>query len=144
MQEVYCYFTLLLYRQELQIYWWYYLYETELIKINFLPAYPFIKWWSSKYHVNIGSVDPIVGLDLLFGALPTCTEMIKKVLNRVTILDPQMNPPTSHKVPKWTARETFMLKTVHTGTITAYKYMMYVMFIKWMNNKKERTTYSSK
>ena len=78
MQEVYWYFTLLLYRQGLQIYQWYYLYKTEQTKINFLPAYPFIAWWSSKYNVNIGSVDPIVGLNLQFGALPTCTEMIKK------------------------------------------------------------------
>ena len=52
--------------------------KTKLTEAIFLPVYPFTTQWSFKYYVNIGSVNPIVGLDIPSGARPTYTEMVEK------------------------------------------------------------------
>ena len=52
--------------------------NTKLTKANFVPSYLVITQWLSMYHVNLGSVNPIVGLNIPSGARPTCTEMIEK------------------------------------------------------------------
>jgi len=52
--------------------------NTKLTEANFLPMYPVTTHHLSTYHVNIGSIDPIVGLDVPSGARPTRTELLEK------------------------------------------------------------------
>ena len=52
--------------------------NTELTEAYFLPAYPVKTQRSSMHHLNLEFVDPIVGLDVLSSASPTCAEMVEK------------------------------------------------------------------
>ena len=40
--------------------------------------YPVIIQRSSTHYVNLGSIDPIVGLDVPYSVRPTCTKMVEK------------------------------------------------------------------
>ena len=61
--------------------------NTKRTQTYFLLAYTVRTQRSSMHHVNLGSVDPIIGLDVLSGASPIDIEMVE-------------NPPISTQISK--------------------------------------------
>ena len=52
--------------------------NTELKKAHFLPVYSVRTERSPTHHVNLGSIEPTIGLDVPFIVSPTCTKMVEK------------------------------------------------------------------
>ena len=51
--------------------------NTKLTQAYFLSNHPIKRWHSSKHHIKLGLVDPIIGLDVSSGNSPIDPEMVE-------------------------------------------------------------------